>query len=844
MDLNPKSTKVNFGLVVWVAILVFVLCLVCILLRVKLENLLDEYVTKQVSQQAKLIAELVDEKLRVRFDALEGMARHIKGEPDQMESIIRSSQAEDGSFRYGIISLDGEFFLDNLEDEIPVKDYRCIMDSFRGKRGFCFHRDRGLLLSVPVFNKQNVRYVLYQLYTGMSSENFFDDNCFVERCYSAVLNEEDISILESKKGEWSKDSTWSAVDYAGIYRRLEQMLDNSNSAVIDEDVGGERYYFYRVELREKDFSLVGMVPKYWAANGIDRIPFLVFWVVGLLVILFLMGLVIWFVVDRKRRDYLKMRRESYLSDDVFQEHVALLGNAGNEIRNPVLNILGMSSVLVKECSDATLKEYAHDIQRESQILLNLSENIAGITKADSNAIEIDSAEYDLFAVLSSCYSSARAQSRTKRFELKVDNAIPFRLSGDEVRLREIINNILAESEKFSSGSAPIVWVGFELLHDDETYEWNNDSINLLIRVPDMGMGWTGTGLTLVKRLVLLMHGEIRQDSLLDEGPVFTVVLPQKVVKADPMGDFESRYEAQLLSTENGKKRFYAPKASILAIDEVLMNLRVMGGMLRETCSHLDAVSNGVEALEKFKSNQYNIIFLAQSMPVIDGMDLLAIMKGVADSPNKDTPIVMLSDENEAVARGVCKQMGYADFLTEPVREEALFAMLLKFLPKDLVEWHEVEPEEVVRENPKQAPEHAEEENKKLMEVVAGSEAERPELPEDLENLMGAGTVDVIVGLECCQKNEALYRKRLVDYVGTYVDVALEDFLKKEDYENYRLAMRVLKVKSMYIGAVNVASRAKAIEHACNEGHYGYVRGHHDDLVRQYRMLMQSLKELI
>ena len=818
MDLNPKGTRLNFGLVVWTAVLVFVLCLVCVLLRVRLEGLLDQYVTKQVSQQATLIAELVDEKIRVRLDAMEGMARNIRGEPEQTESILKSSQAEDGSFRYGLLSLDGELYIENPAEGILVKDFPCVKESFRGKRGICFHRDEGLLLSVPVYAQRNVQYVLYMLYTKMSSEKVFDDNCIKAKCYSAVLNEEDISILESVKGDWWNDSVWAAVDYADIYARLERMLNNASSAVINETVGDEHYYFYRVELKEKGFSLVGMGPKYWAASGIERIPFLVFWVVGLLVILFLMGIVIWFVIDRRRRENLKMRRESYSSEDVYQEHLGLLGNAGSEIRTPTVSILGMSSVIIKESQEPAIREYARDIQQAGQTLLSLSDNLVDITKVDSNIVEIDAVEYDLFSVLSSCYTSANTQSKVN-FVLKVEQAIPVRLSGDESRLREIIGNILMESGRFSSaGSVPTIWIGSEMVSDDETDEWTADTINLMIRVPDLGTGWTGTGLTLVRRLVNLMHGEIRQ---------------------------ERRYKALMLSTENGKKRFYAPKASILAIDDVLMNLRVMGGMLRETCAHLDAVSNGVEALEKFKSNQYNVIFLDQSMPVMDGMDLLTIMKGLADSPNKDTPIVMLSDGNEMVARGVCKQMGYADFLTEPVREEALFAMLLKFLPKDLVEWYEAEPEEPARETaPARTPEKKDvKAHKKLIEVVAGTEYERPELPEDLEKLMESGLIDVLVGLECCQKNEALYRKRLVDYVGIYVDSALENFLKKEDYENYRLAMRVLKIKSMYIGAVGVASRAKSMEYACNEGHYGYVRGHHDDLIRQYRQLMQMLKEL-
>ena len=230
------------------------------------------------------------------------------------------------------------------------------------------------------------------------------------------------------------------------------------------------------------------------------------------------------------------------------------------------------------------------------------------------------------------------------------------------------------------------------------------------------------------------------------------------------------------------------------------------------------------------------------MPVIDGMDLFTMMSGLADHPNKDTPIVMLTANSEMIAREVCKKIGYADFLTEPVREESLFAMLLKFLPKDMVQWFDVVPEEEVRNEELQedtpvAP------PRKRQEVLATATPETPMLPDDLENLMTTGLVDVLIGLECCQMNEAIYRKRLMDFSSYHADVILNSYFKAEDFESYRLLVRSLKSKALYIGAVEISSISKTLEFACNEGDYDFVRNRHGELMQKYRQLMQIFKEL-
>ena len=839
MDLNPKNTKVNIEMVVCTAIIVFALCLVCVLLRVKLDGFLNQYETRQILQKSSLVAELANENFRARLNALESMARHVEGQSEGIEEIVKRSS--DGKFyKYGLLSLDGEYFVGDTVEGVTIGEFNCLADALHGKKTFCYQQGKGLLFAVPIYHNRNVHRILYKLYREKGVDDFFDDNCISEKCYMAVLNNDNVPVIESKRGNWKKDSCWRTVDYDKIYERLNQKGKGAFSTVLSENVGGELYYFYRVNLEYSNFSLVGMEPKSRVGKGLDRIPVLVFCVVGLLVLLFLTGIVAWYVVDRKRKEKSRHRKDAVLADELYQERLSLLMNAGIEMRSPLSNILAMSSVIARESRDPAMKEYTRNIDGFGQWLLSLADDLENIAKVDLNLMEIASVEYDLFSVLCGCYTAADSVNRTKNFELKINSRIPSRLIGDENWVRQILGNIFFNAEKFSAGAVANIFVDFERFVEDD--EWNGRNINLIIKVPDSGCGWTGVGLTLVKRLVLLMGGELRLNALLDDKPAFMIVLPQQVVKNEPIGDFKRRYDETKLSSQNGNRYFCAPNASVLAVDSMLMNLRVMGGMLKETEIHFDAVDNGMEALEKFKRTHYDIIFLDHSMSVIDGMDLFSMMKGLADHPNKNTPIVMLTASNETVAREVCKKIEYADFLTEPVREEALFAMLLKFLPADLVHWYEASPDdeiaevELVEKRPVVSP-------RKRPEVLASATPETPMLPDDLENLMMTGLVDVLVGLECCQMNEAIYRKKLMDFAEEHADIILNSYFKAEDYENYRLLVRMLKTKSLMIGAVEISSICKTLEYACNDGDYDFVRNRHGELMQKYRQLKQIFKEL-
>ena len=569
--------------------------------------------------------------------------------------------------------------------------------------------------------------------------------------------------------------------------KLRQDLDRGLATSRNIVIGNDTYYFYMAKLKHNDFMLAGMVAAEDVSDGLDRLSFLVFWVVGLLMLLFLTGLGIRFFLTHKHREY---SLKSHLASDEL-ERLRMMESVGQDIREPAMNVLNIGAIVLRESTDPSLKEYIADMRTSGQQLLLLSNDILDMNKIRTNSLDVTIKEYDLFGVLCDSLNAARHRKKTAEFELLVDSSVPTHLEGDESRLQQIISNILFNAERLVVNGANIIQIGYRWI-ENENEAVTIQKINLTIDIPDAGVSWTGPSLSLVKMLVVALGGEIKN---------------------------------RLIADENKSIHFYAPNASILAIDDVPMNLRVMSGLMKETFARFDPVSNGMEAIENFRRNHYDIIFLDHTMPIIDGLNILTIMKTLDDHPNKQTPIVMLTADDNASAKTICETMGFADFLTKPVHEDALFAILLKYLPKELVNQYDELPkkEETVVETTEEKP---------VKKVEPKKTTEH--LPDDL--------LDTSVGLYCCERNEALYRKKIMTYVDKEFDVVLSKQFKEEDFESYRLTVQALKSASLFIGAINIASIAKLMEFACSEGDYDYIRVRHEDLIREYRLVVNELKE--
>ena len=544
-----------------------------------------------------------------------------------------------------------------------------------------------------------------------------------------------------------------------------------------------------------------------------------------------------------------LTKEKNMLEEVVRANEAksqFLANMSHEIRTPINGILGMDSVLLKECHDENLREYAKNIQSAGQSLLSIINDILDISKIESGKMEILTIRYQLFSVLNDCYNLTKIKLQNKPVSIimQINEKLPSWLYGDEVRIRQIINNFLSNAVKYTKEGN----ITFELDFEEKT----DEQILLVITVRDTGIGikeedlgklfesftrieekrnrnieGTGLGLNLTKNLVNLMGGEVFAESTYGKGSCFTAKIPQKIADAKPMGDFGKRYQQYLSTSDDDKLSFLAPDAKILVVDDVTMNLKVVEGLLKATKIQIDTAVSGSECLECVKTTPYQIIFLDHMMPEMDGLETLEHMKNLADNPNAQTPVIMLTANAIVGAKEEYIEAGFTDYLTKPIRETELLEMILKYLP-----------EELVCENGGQGIEKSQDAQDMEQPEAGGEGAEPLQRLEQLEGL------DVKTGLTYCMNEEDFYIEMLQEFLQADKASQLKHFLAEEDWDNYRTTVHALKSTSLTIGAAHLSGEAKALEMAAKEGNMDYIRSHHDGVMDEYKELTDHLKEIL
>lgn len=394
-----------------------------------------------------------------------------------------------------------------------------------------------------------------------------------------------------------------------------------------------------------------------------------------------------------------------------------LANMSHEIRTPINAILGMDTMILRESDDKDILEYAGNIQSASQTLLSLINDILDFSKIETGKLELVQGDYALSSLINDVYHMLLGKAKEKGLALNVDSDknLPAKLYGDEVRIRQIIVNILNNAIKYTEKGSVTLKVSMAEQQNADAINNNNvtgsqpaKNIIITFTISDTGIGikpenishlfdsfsrfdenknkhieGTGLGLAITKQLTKLMNGKINVTSKYGEGSVFEVSIPQKIVSDLKIGDISEKYNA----TPDKKKKkasFTAPDAKVLVVDDVKMNINVFKALLKRTKISVDSAMSGPEALEMIKGNKYDIIFLDHMMPDMDGIETYKHMKELEESPNKDTTVIMLTANAIMGAKEEYLGIGFSDYLSKPVQAAKLEAMILKYLPEELV----------------------------------------------------------------------------------------------------------------------------------------------------------------
>ena len=379
-----------------------------------------------------------------------------------------------------------------------------------------------------------------------------------------------------------------------------------------------------------------------------------------------------------------------------------ISNISHEIRTPINIISGMDELILRECKDETILKYAENINVASKNLSSLINDVLDFSKIESGKLEVVRGEYSIANVLNDCYNlfSNSANTKHQTFSISCDPTMPRVLEGDEVRIKQIISNLVSNAVKYTpEGGDILVRASYKKI--------DQVSITLILEVIDNGIGikdadinnifdsfqrlelsrnrsiqGTGLGLSITKNLTNLLGGEIDVESEYGKGSTFLVQIPHYVVDATEVGEV---IYGQRHNVFKYNSAFTAPNARILAVDDVQMNLDVFEGLLKETKIKIDTALNGPIALQMMENNHYDLIFLDHMMPEMDGIEDLKRLRANKSSKSNQTPVIMITANAMMGADKKYMESGFTDYLSKPVRPADLDNMILKHLPKEVIE---------------------------------------------------------------------------------------------------------------------------------------------------------------
>lgn len=417
--------------------------------------------------------------------------------------------------------------------------------------------------------------------------------------------------------------------------------------------------------------------------------------------------VLWLTEDidkeKKERDAL-----INLSERAFAASEAkssFLSNMSHEIRTPINAILGMNEIILRECNDTEIISYAESIKTAGNTLLGLINDILDFSKIEAGKIEIIPVDYDLSSLINDLVNMIQTRADDKRLALSLDfdKKLPKMLYGDEVRIKQVITNILTNAVKYTEKGSVTFTIGFKRVEEEP------DSVILLVSIKDTGIGikpedmkklfteferieeernrsveGTGLGMAITKDLLRLMGSNLKVESIYDLGSKFSFELKQKVIKWEPLGDYEASYKSGLKERKKYKEKFIAPKAQVLVVDDNEMNLMVFKNLLKQTKMKIDTAISGDEGILLTRENKYDIIFLDHMMPDKDGIETLHELRAQNKNPNCHTIAVCLTANAISGAREKYIAAGFDNYLTKPINPDKLEEMLIEYLPKEKI----------------------------------------------------------------------------------------------------------------------------------------------------------------
>ena len=392
-----------------------------------------------------------------------------------------------------------------------------------------------------------------------------------------------------------------------------------------------------------------------------------------------------------------------------------IANMSHEIRTPIHAVLGMNEMIMRESSEPQIRVYAGNIKKSGNLLLSLVNNILDYSRMEQGNQKLQLVTYETGKLLSNALDVIRLQTNNKnlRLEVFIDEHLPVKLIGDDLKFQQILFNLLTNAVKYTNEGYVRLCVSQK--------ERLGDSVSITVSVEDSGIGirkediahltnafcrvdekrnrnieGAGLGLSIASQLLQQMGSQLMIDSEYGVGSIFSFELVQQIADATELGPFSSVSEEDNETPLPVTPRFTAPEAKILVVDDNQMNRFVFQGLLKYLKVQVTFAESGKECLSTIATQHFDLIFMDHLMPELDGIETLHIMKKRSGHLCTDSKVIAVTANAYPDARDVYLKEGFDDFLEKPVEGKQLESIIYQYLPKSLIRFTDNNSEEHTR----------------------------------------------------------------------------------------------------------------------------------------------------